>query len=329
MDIQLIGKTGTKRTEYFLKAAEELQVPVRFVDWDEVNGCDVSSSIVKLDPPSFQTSNLYEMNGKIEAYRQMIEQLSDAGCSFLNEPSGILKALDKRGCKRVLQDSEVPVTWMFPEEIHTLEELLSAMEKHRIFSVFIKPVLCSGAAGVTAFRLGAKRRKMAAYTSCILQGEELVNTKRLRKIEKPEEVYKLLEAVLSLGCVVERWQPKASFHGKSYDLRVVYQFGKVEFIVARRSSGPITNLHLNNAALAWEELKLPAKTVQEMEAVCHQTMACFPELNMAGIDILLEKDTLQPYVIEVNGQGDLMYQDIFNENRIYGQQIKWMLGQDR
>ena len=60
MDIQLIGKTGTKRTEYFLKAAEELRVPVKFIDWDEVNGNDFSSSIVKLDPPSFQTSNLLD-----------------------------------------------------------------------------------------------------------------------------------------------------------------------------------------------------------------------------------------------------------------------------
>ncbi len=324
MDIKLIGKMGTKRTDYFRKAAEELNIPVTCVDWDAVEVTDLKDSVVKLDPPAFQTSNLYEMNGQIETYRQMIARLSDAGCFFLNEPDGIVKVLDKRLCKQILQDNHVPVTWMFPEEIHTVEELLAAMEKHRIYSVFIKPILCSGAAGVTAFRMSPRRGQVTAYTSCVLQGNELVNTKRLRKIEKKEEVHRLLAAVLSLHCVVERWQPKASFQGKSYDLRVVYQFNKIAFIVARQSSGPITNLHLNNAPLSWESLGLSEDIVGEIQNVCQQVMACLPELRMAGIDILLEKNTLHPYVIEVNGQGDLMYQDIFNENRIYREQIAWM-----
>nr|MBP3598726.1 STM4014 family protein [Eubacterium sp.] len=324
MDIKLIGKTGTKRTDYFLKAAEGLHIPVTFVDWDEVEESVVSSSMIKIDPPAFQTSNLYEMNGKIETYRQMIARLSDAGCSFLNAPEGITKVLDKRTCKQILQENGVPVTWMFPEKIHTVQALMEAMERHRTYSVFIKPILCSGAAGVTAFRMVPGSGRMTAYTSCVLQDNELVNTKRLRKLEKPEEVRRLLEAVLSLNCVVERWQPKASFQGKSFDLRVVYQFGKIAFMVARQSSGPITNLHLNNAPLSWEKLGLSEKVMREIESVCRQAMEHFPELRMAGIDVLLEKDTLRPYVIEVNGQGDLMYQDIFNENRIYREQLEWM-----
>ncbi len=324
MNIQLIGKRGTKRTDYFRKAAEDLRIPVTFVDWDEVGDKVDSDSILKLDPPAFQTSNLYEMNGEIEAYRQMIARLSDAGCSFLNTPEGIANVLDKRRCKQMLQERGVPVTWMFPEEIHTVEELFQAMEIHRIYSVFIKPVLCSGAAGVTVFRMSPRSGHMTAYTSCVLREDELVNTKRLRKMEKPEEVRRLLKEVLSLNCVVERWQPKASFQGKSFDLRVVYQFGKIAFIVARQSAGPITNLHLNNAPLSWETLGLSEKVVGDIGLLCQQAMACFPELRMAGIDVLLEKDTLRPYVIEVNGQGDLMYQDIFQENRIYREQVAWM-----
>ena len=48
---------------------------------------------------------------------------------------------------------------------------------------------------------------------------------------------------------------------------------------------------------------------------------------MAGIDLLLEKGTLRPRVIEMNGQGDLIYRDIYGENRIYREQARILAGQ--
>ena len=57
-------------------------------------------------------------------------------------------------------------------------------------------------------------------------------------------------------------------------------------------------------------------------------MDCFPGLRSAGIDILLEKGSLRPRIIEMNAQGDLIYQDIYHENVIYSQQVrmikKWL-----
>ena len=67
--------------------------------------------------------------------------------------------------------------------------------------------------------------------------------------------------------------------------------------------------------------------MESIRRVCSQAMRLYPGLSMAGIDILLDKQGRNPKVIEMNGQGDLIYQDIFNENRIYKQQIKWMAGQ--
>ena len=324
MGIKLIGTPQTKRTEYFEKAAKELHIPFEFVDWKNIWRMDFQGDVLKIDPPAYETTNLFEMNEQIEKFVEQMKVLEGKDCDFLNPPAEILRVLNKRTCKEILQKNQVPVTEMFSEQIETVEQLFEAMNKHRISSVFIKPVFCSGAAGVTAFRLAQKSGKMVAYTSCLLKDNELINTKRLRRLEKPEEIYPLLEAVLSLGVIVERWHPKAVFKGKSYDLRVVWQFGKCEFIVARQSSGPVTNLHLNNAPLAFSELGLSSETIKEIESVCERTMACFPKLKMAGIDVLLEKDSLQPRVIEVNGQGDLMYQDIFHENRIYKRQVEMM-----
>ena len=53
-------------------------------------------------------------------------------------------------------------------------------------------------------------------------------------------------------------------------------------------------------------------------------MDCFPGLRSAGIDILLEKGSLRPRIIEMNAQGDLIYQDIYNHNVIYGHQAEMM-----
>lgn len=47
---------------------------------------------------------------------------------------------------------------------------------------------------------------------------------------------------------------------------------------------------------------------------------------MTGIDLLLEKGTMRPRVIEINGQGDLIYQDIYRENRIYQEQVRFLAG---
>ena len=38
--------------------------------------------------------------------------------------------------------------------------------------------------------------------------------------------------------------------------------------------------------------------------------------------MLIEKG--RPYIIEMNGQGDLIYQDIFSENIIYRSQVEIM-----
>ena len=51
-------------------------------------------------------------------------------------------------------------------------------------------------------------------------------------------------------------------------------------------------------------------------------MKVYPGLRSAGIDILLEKGHMRPRIIEMNAQGDLIYQDIYHENVIYSHQAR-------
>ena len=282
---------------------------------------------------------------------------------YLNPPGHLLALLDKRRCKDTLKHAGLAVTGTLSgcnasssrcDSISCAEELLTCMKEQHVASVFLKPVTGSGAAGVTAFRFQPHTGRMVAYScalpidgitdmirnddtvcaaaadsGCISTGPAagfatLVNTKKLRTFTDKSIIFPLLDSLLSLGCIVERWYPKADFGGFSYDLRAVYQEGRLDFLLARLSKGPITNLHLNNQPLEASRLGLPGRVTDEIGELCSKAMDCYPGLKSAGIDILLERGSLKPRIIEMNGQGDLLYQDIFNENRIYRHQAEMM-----
>lgn len=344
----LIGTEDSKRTLFFRKAAEQRGVSFRFIDWKDFTGWtdiekiaaeQLQGAVVKIDPPSYQLIRLQEMQARLEEYRGFLKELEKAYCKrrdfpeknlqtvqFFNSPGGILQTLDKGFAKQVLMENGIAATEMFSERPETVQQLLDMMKRHKAYSVFVKPEIFSGAAGVVAFRQQPSTGRMAAYTSCKLVDSEkklcLYNTKTLFCMENPEEIFALLEELLKLGVIVERWHPKDMIQGKSYDLRVVYQFGKMEYIVVRQSGGPITNLHLNNQAMDVKNLKLSRERLAELEELCGRAMGCFDGLSMAGIDVMLDKGSRRPRIIEMNGQGDLIYQDIFGENRIYGKQIE-------
>lgn len=312
---------------------------------------------LKIDPPLWESCCLDELNILARDYEKKLQWLAELGkkrqITFLNKPEDILALLDKRACKRRLAEAGIPVTEeldgigraVFPvaETLDSVGQavlpvaetldgvgranlLLGSMERRRIFQVFIKPVCGSGAAGAAAFRWQPRSGRMILYT-CAMENPEtgrLVNTKRLRRFTDRKQVLSMIGRLLELGCIVERWYAKAEHNGFSYDLRAVVQDGRMDFILARLSSGPITNLHLNNHPLKGNDLGLPCHVMEDVEQLCIRAAGCYPELRSVGIDVLLEKGSLRPRIIELNGQGDLIYQDIYGQNRIYLHQAEMM-----
>ena len=338
MDMFLIGEETSKRSIYFKQAAELRNVSFRQIEWNTIKDRfdlgQLQGAVVKIDPPSYKTVHLCNMQELLAEYRNDLQRLSQVQGCFLNAPEMIELLLDKRETKLRLQSHGVSVTEMFEEKIQTMEQLIKFMKEKRCYSVFVKPRYFSGAAGVAAVRMNPVREEVLVYTSCCLDGDMLVNTKKLSLLRDKEKIAKLMEQLLTLDCVVERWHPKSEFQKKSYDLRVVYQFGHIAYMVVRQAGGPITNLHLNNQALSIGELGLEQKKIEEIKELCKEAVALFPGLNMVGIDVLLEKGSLRPRIIEMNAQGDLIYQDIYGENMIYGEQIEvlnewvWLNGCD-
>ncbi|MCI8845689.1 MAG: hypothetical protein HFI04_04865 [Lachnospiraceae bacterium] len=335
----LLGNADTKRTDYFRQAAKKAGLPICFADWNDWErqweSLTETELFLKIDPPLWKSCFLEELDSLTDDYKRKLDKLAKAAdackIEYFNHPSAIAELLDKRVCKKKLKQNGLPVTESLeaaeeeaPNRL-SVETLLEMMERRGIHQVFIKPVNGSGAAGVSAFRWQPRTGRMMLYTCSLEQeGIGLVNTKRLRCFSKPGETVSLLNRLLSLDCIVERWYAKEEYEGYSYDLRAVVQENEVDFLLARLSKGPITNLHLNNHPMEAGMLGLPAPVLDSVEEICRKAMGCFTGLRSAGIDILLEKGSLKPRIIEMNAQGDLIYQDIYHQNIIYGHQAEIM-----
>lgn len=332
----LVGEEGTKRTDFTRSAAFAAGVEISLVPWScllslpdsDMNFPWDSKRVVKLDPPSYSDSVLEQGAGEIAKYLRCLDHMEGSGPVFWNEPSALRATLDKRMTKQILQENGIPATKMFAKYFSDSSELIRWMESEHIPAVFVKPRFFSGAAGVMALRIKRPGRGMAAYTSCRIENGQLVNTKHLFCLRREEEILLVLDRILSLGAVVEQWHSKETVMTEAgrqcYDLRVVWQLGRVVHMVARGSGGPITNLHLNNGALPMEQLGLSDRELAGIESLCGDAMKCFPGLRTAGIDVMLERGSRRPLIIEINGQGDLIYQDIYGENQIYREQMEWV-----
>jgi glutathione synthase/RimK-type ligase-like ATP-grasp enzyme len=332
MKIILIGQAESKRTRYFLAAGDILGCPVTFIDFDDEPLPKVIECLqgqrerfaVKIDPPKYNTAEINQLPCLIDRYHGLLQSLNALeGICFLNRPQAIIETLDKYICKKRLIGQGVATTPFYDVKVSDYKTLREYIKNEKAYRIFIKPRFGSGAAGVVAYRCQPGGAEVI-YTAMAASHGELINTKNIHRYTDSQKIAGLLDALLQQEVIIEKWIPKAQHQGLVYDLRVVYQFGRIALIVARQSKGPITNLHLNNRALDFNELGLSQALIAKIEALCGKALGCFPGLNSAGIDILISAGNQSPLIIEMNGQGDLIYHDIFTENRIYQEQIERM-----
>lgn len=329
MRIFVVSNVESRRTAYFIKAGKSLGADIRFLSYTELLAClpALSESVVKLEPFVYNEAGVEAYAGLCTAGRLVLERLEQtqkaAGVRFLNRPRAILQALDKVRCKELLEAAGVPVTPVLAADAAGFERLVPYVTACPR-GVFLKPRYGSGAEGVMALRYQAWRDRWVAYTTLCRTESGVYNTKRIHRLTDIAEIRRLAQPVLQAGALVEEWIPKEARGGLNYDLRVVCCGGRAEYTVVRYSRGTITNLHLNNRAGRFDELGLPERVQEEIFRISLAATQA-TGLHYGGVDVLLEKGSLRPFVIEVNGQGDHIYQDMFAENRIYTRQIETIL----
>ncbi|QPN37650.1 STM4014 family protein [Salmonella enterica] len=224
------------------------------------------------------------------------------GVTWLNHPAGLIQLLDKKTLQAALTGTRHPHAAAGGGRRKSFAQLTAIMQKKKVASVFIKPSLGSGAAGVIALRRHPDGIKQALYSAIAVSGQQLFNSKKIQQYRQKEDIRLIIDGVLQQENLIEQWLPKASVKRKAYDLRIVCLDGEIIWRVVRTSLQPITNLHLQNQAYRFESLELSAAKVTEIDTLCQNAMRLFPDIRLAGIDVLLTT-SLTPYIIEINGQG--------------------------
>lgn len=191
------------------------------------------------------------------------------------------------------------------------EELRESLRDAGMHRAFIKLFCGSAASGVMAYQYHPVTGKEIAQTTIGMEysSGELVfyNSGRLQKYTDAVSIERLLDWLCHEGVHVERWIPKASVHGKAFDVRQLVHRGQACHAVLRASRTPITNLHLRNERLQPEETGLSTPILQKVAATAEQALAAFPRSTTAGVDVLVPADGSAPYVVDMNPYGDLLY----------------------
>ena len=325
MQIIVVSNSLSKRIEYFVEAGKHLQTEVCFMTYEELFSCLplLRQAVIKLEPCVSDETDFLKYALLNQAYKETLQRLSEMSLPddvcFLNTPDALLRALDKKETKEVLMDKGLKVTPMLPspQSFDELRQLLADCGR----GCFLKPRYGSGAGGIMAIRYQPNRNKWVVYTTLRQVDGVIHNTKRINRLSVEKEIIPLAEAVIQTEAILEEWIPKAQLQGENYDLRVVCRESEIDYIIVRCSKGSITNLHLNNKAHWWNELSLSEEVRQQIYFQCQEAVQSL-DLQYAGVDVLIERGTDIPYIIEVNGQGDHVYQDMFAYNSIYTQQIK-------
>ncbi|MFZ6766733.1 STM4014 family protein [Undibacterium sp. Di26W] len=253
---------------------------------------------------------------------------------WFNHPADIVSMFNKPLCKQLLQAYTLPACPVFS----CYDEFFAFVEKQQASRFFIKLNSSSSASGVVAYEYNKSNGREQAYSTVEVvhgmngmsgmsgtHGERFYNSLKVKKYTARDTIRTVLDFLFAQGALTERWIPKASHEGSSYDLRVMGIAGKRRHAIARLSRGPMTNLHLGNQRCAVDELELSSVTWKDIDTLVENTMQAFPLSLYAGLDILLPRDGQPPVLLEANAFGDLLPNLLHDAENTYLAEINAVL----
>lgn len=335
----VVATPGDRRHVLFADACRACGLPEpRVVPWTDVlRGGDLPfgpGDLVRIDSPGEDAEadallrgpgDPTRVGGGARWYRAFTAALrridaaaSAAGARIAGDVGDIAAMFDKRLAHARMLAAGVPVPPALapagapggvPGDVPgwdyaSLRDAMDAAGERRVFA---KPAHGSSASGVVALQT-APGGRVRAVTSAAMTPDGLRNSLRVRTYLTEPEVASLIDALAPDGLHVERWVPKATTGGRTFDLRVVVIGGEPAHAVVRTSRHPMTNLHLGGARGDLEAVRraLGADGWDEAMDVCARAAACFPGSPMVGVDLLVLNRMRGFAVCEVNAFGDLL-----------------------
>jgi hypothetical protein len=254
------------------------------------------------------------------------EDITSRGCRVLNSGQSIRVMFDKVQCQQALKNKGIPVPNFFLQP-KNYDELRECLKDHPYKRVFIKPAHASSASGVMAYRMQGDQEEVFTSMELVHGGIEprIYNALKIRRYTKVEDIRTLFDFIIDEGAIIEEWIPKASLHGKFFDVRAVVVNGIAEVILPRLSTGPITNLHLGNQRGNPDELKklLGDAGFGRVLRCAEQAVSSVQGAYYAGVDIAITAGSHNPRVLELNAFGDLLPGIVTNRGEdIYTAELK-------
>ncbi len=213
----------------------------RGADHTEPDGCEQVSSSEALDLQPDRGRLRYSR----QAYLGFCQVLGDiqAGhrrypsVALHNYPADIRAMFDKPTCQRRLQESGVPIPDML-HDVSGYEDLVSRTQERGWNRVFVKLANGSSASGVVALHFAGRDVRAVTSIESVRQGESVLfyNNLRLSTYTDASDVRVIVDYLCAESAQVERWMPKASLAGRTFDLRILVIAGEAQHTVVRTST---------------------------------------------------------------------------------------------
>lgn len=238
-----------------------------------------------------QEGQLYHPSQWFRGYRRLLAQLTREAKSlwrephWINAPEDIAVMFDKRSTHDVLSKAGIPVPRRLgePEIITDYEMLREHMESRKMPRIFLKLASGSGACGVMAYQINPRTGAELAITTIGVENymarpPMYYNVKRLQRYSDKTTIRQIVNWVLRHGAHAEQWVAKTTFRDRAFDVRQLVVNGEACHSIARVSSTPITNLHLQSKRMSLEDVGLSDSTQADIRYCAEQVLQVFPIL---------------------------------------------------
>jgi len=268
---------------------------------------DAAIEVMDVEDPGRILSSVQYHRGLCDALQEVEHHFQNA--RWMQHPADIVEMCDKEVCHARLQAAGVRV----PPSLGVVsgfDDLMARMDLAGRNRVFVK--LCHGSSASGSVALERSGSRIQAFSTAKRsespQGTVLHNWRSVSRYEELRDIRKLVDAVCRHRAHVELWLPKAGWHGRRFDVRIVVIGGKSRHVVARLAEGPFTNLQTGAVRAPADELlaHLGKARFAELCSEAERAMCCYPRSLYGGVDVMIDAQRGLPHVLEVNAFGDLL-----------------------
>ncbi len=225
--------------------------------------------------------------------RRVKELLSDKEIEFVNDPKLTSAYRDKVTVMRKLSKAGVRVP---PEiKVKSTKSIMNLLLKGK--KIYIKPRCGSMGKGITYLENDRWQTNFKVKNGKIIQRCSDYGW----KFKDITGDVKFLRSLIHGDFIMEEAISPCNIGDNKIDLRVYACFDKVLYIYPRKNSihSVTTNISQGGKGSPAILKKLPYQIVEKITKQVRKTMRVL-DLNFAGIDVILDKDLKNAYVIDVN-----------------------------